>query len=116
MDSFAQRLTLLRENRSLKKKELASILNVSSACISQYENGDTMPSPELLIQIAQYFGVTVDFLLAIDITQTALDLRETFCQQLSYYDLLNACSKLSPKARCALLTVIDALQDHSPNE
>lgn len=113
MDSFAQRLTLLRENRNLKKKDLAAILNVSSACISQYENADTMPSPELLIQIAQYFGVTVDFLLAIDTIESRLDLRDTFCQQLTNYDFLQACSELSPKAKQALLAVVEALQDNS---
>lgn len=116
MDSFAQRLTLLRENKNLKKKELAAILNVSSACISQYENEDTMPSPELLVQIARYFDVSIDFLLANDSTELKLDLRDTFCKQTTYFELLNACKKLSPNARSALLSVIDALQDNSPNE
>ena len=116
MDSFADRLTLLRENKNMKKKELAAILNVSSACISQYENADTMPSPEILVQIARYFGVSVDFLLAYDSVEPPLDLKETFCDSTTYYDLLLLCNSLSPKARLALTSVIEALQDNSTKE
>ena len=113
MDSFAQRLTLLRENSNLQKKELAEILNVSAACISQYENAATMPSPDILIQIAQHFGVTVDFLLANDAAGGNLDLNEHFCGQMTYFDFLNRCRKLSPKARLSLQAVVEALQDNS---
>lgn len=111
MDSFAQRLTLLRENKNLKKKDLAAILNVSSACISQYENESSMPSPDILVRIAQYFNVSVDFLIANDTAELKLDLRDQFCEQVTFYDLLNTCNQLPPKSRKALLSVIDALQE-----
>ena len=116
MDAFAQRLTLLRENKNLKKKELATILNVSSACISQYESGDTMPSPILLILIAQYFEVSVDFLLANEPAEWDLDLSGSFAGKTTYYELLDNCRRLSPKARLALLSVLDALREDSSKE
>lgn len=116
MASFAQRLTLLRENKNLKKKDLAAILNVSSACISQYENESSMPSPDILVRIAQYFEVSVDFLIANDSAELKLDLRDSFCGRVTFYDLLNTCNRLPPKRRQALLAVIDALQETTCEE
>lgn len=107
MVSFAQRLTLLRESKDLKKKDLARILNVSAACISQYENGTYMPGHDILTRIAQYFGVSVDFLLANE--KEGFDLSESFSENMTYMDLVNACSQIPERKRNALLAVIKAL-------
>ena len=107
MVSFAQRLTLLRESKDLKKKDLARILNVSAACISQYEKGIYMPGHDILTRIAQYFGVSVDFLLANE--NDSFDLSESFFENMTYMDLVNACSQIPERKRNALLVVIKAL-------
>lgn len=113
MASFAQRLTLLRESRDLKKKDLAAILNVSAACISQYESGTTMPGHDILSRIAQYFDVSVDFLIANENGDSKFQLSDLFCDDTTYLELLTACSKVPEKSRYALLTIIDALQETS---
>lgn len=61
--NFAQILTDLREEKGVYQKELASHLNVSIATISNYENGVHHPDLATLCQIADYFGVTTDYLL-----------------------------------------------------
>ena len=111
MASFAQRLTLLRERQNLKKKELADILNVSAACISQYESGSNMPGYDILLQMSQLFGVTVDFLMANDPADMQLDLCDSFCGDITYSGLLEACYHVPSKNREALLAVIHSLQD-----
>ncbi len=44
-------------------KELGEAVGTRQQSISLYRNGDTQPSPDILIRIAAYFGVSVDYLL-----------------------------------------------------
>lgn len=113
METFAQRLTMLRESRELKQKDLAAILNVSTACISQYENGVTMPGYDTLCRISQYFGVSIDFLIENDQSILKFQLSDSFHGETTYLDVVNACRKLPPKSRAALMAVLHALGDTS---
>ena len=63
MQTFAERLISLREDKGWKKKELAEKLHVSDSMISQYESGRCMPSYDVIISIARLFHVSVDYLL-----------------------------------------------------
>lgn len=56
-------LKQLREEKGLGQKELAAVLYVSNGTISNYENGVHSPSLDTLCAIADYYGVSVDFLL-----------------------------------------------------
>lgn len=56
------RLKELREERRLSQDGLALKLNVSQSTISAYEVGDRTPDLETLIAIAQFFGVSLDYL------------------------------------------------------
>ncbi len=60
---FSKSLVNLRESKNLLQKDLADIFNVSRSTISSWENGTRTPGPELLVQIANYFEVSVDYLL-----------------------------------------------------
>lgn len=53
----------IRLRRNLTQSEVASALGVSSVVYSRYETGTRQPSIDILIQMADIFGVTVDFLL-----------------------------------------------------
>lgn len=53
----------LREDRDLKQRELAMILGVAQNTYSQYENGVIEWTAPLLIKLAEYYGVSVDYLL-----------------------------------------------------
>ena len=44
-------------------KDLGEAVGTRQQTISLYRNGDTQPSPDILIRIANYFGVSVDYLL-----------------------------------------------------
>lgn len=56
-------LTELRKERNLGQKELAAYLNLSTGTISNYENGVHSPDLHTLCKLADYFGVTTDYLL-----------------------------------------------------
>ena len=59
------RLKELREERRLSQDGLALKLNVSQSTISAYEIGDRTPDLETLIAIAQFFGVSLDYLAGL---------------------------------------------------
>ena len=53
----------IRKKCGLTMKELAERVGVSESAISQYETGRRQPDYETLLKIADYFGVSVDYLL-----------------------------------------------------
>ncbi|WP_368042945.1 helix-turn-helix domain-containing protein [Mitsuokella jalaludinii] len=61
--TFAERLQLLREKHQLSKQELSSILGMARMSYFRYEKGERMPTYEVLLQIANYFDVSVDYLM-----------------------------------------------------
>jgi len=63
LDMFSNRLKALREDSDLTQSELAKILNISRETVSGYENTDREPNFDTTIQIANYFNVSLDYLL-----------------------------------------------------
>ncbi len=53
----------MREDRDLRQRELAAVLSVSQNTYSQYENGVIELTAENLIKLADYYDVSVDYLL-----------------------------------------------------
>ncbi len=53
----------LREDRDLRQREVAAVLNVSQNTYSQYENGVIELTASNLIKLAEFYGVSVDYLL-----------------------------------------------------
>ena len=57
------RLRELRQNRYITIKELSRIMGISESAISLYEHGKRQPDYETVIKFADYFNVSVDYLL-----------------------------------------------------
>ena len=53
----------LREDRDIKQRELAEILHVSQNTYSQYETGVISLTADVLIQLADFYHVSTDYLL-----------------------------------------------------
>jgi len=60
---FHQRLCSLRMRNGLKQSELAKELAVSKSTISAYEKNKVTPSIDIAILLADYFEVSLDYLL-----------------------------------------------------
>lgn len=58
-----ERIRNLREDRDLKQRELAEILNCSQRIYSNYERGDVDIPTEILIKLARYYNTSVDYIL-----------------------------------------------------
>jgi transcriptional regulator with XRE-family HTH domain len=59
------RLRDLREDRDENQSTVAKHLGYSQQTYSRYENGITEPSLETLINIANYFNTSIDYLLGL---------------------------------------------------
>lgn len=62
-DSFPRIITLLRSERKITQKQAAFDLNISQGLLSHYERGARECGLDFLIRIADYYGVSCDYLL-----------------------------------------------------
>lgn len=63
---IAANVAELRKGRSMTQQELAERLNYTDKAISKWERGESLPDVLVLKQIADIFGVTVDYLLSAE--------------------------------------------------
>jgi len=66
--SFSQKLMLLRKEKKVSQRQLADFLDIGASNIARYENG-RLPTPDILIKLSGYFGVSTDYLLKDDFQQ-----------------------------------------------
>lgn len=63
MSNFAERIRELRRKNGMSQEALGKILGVRQDAISTYERGLNYPEVRNLMILADYFGVSVDYLL-----------------------------------------------------
>lgn len=61
--SIGSRIKGLRVRMGLNKSDLANVLGISHVQIIRYERDESIPPAAKLRKIAEYFGVTIDYLL-----------------------------------------------------
>lgn len=62
-DTIANRLRCLRAEHDMSQEKLAEELDVSRTTVLHVENGDRMPSLFVVMAYAEYFNVSVDWIL-----------------------------------------------------
>ena len=65
---IGKNLLRLRKNAKLTQLELADKFNYSDKSISKWENGESLPSVEILYNLASFYGVTLNTLVSEDST------------------------------------------------
>lgn len=101
----------LRESKNYTQKELAKLLNITPACLSKYETGRSLPTPETLSQIADIFNVTVDYLLGR--TSLKIDyetLKKPYAKSFNAFDLLNDMIELDSTNRKLLVDILERIK------
>ena len=56
-------LKIIRKKRKLNQQKVAMDLNISREALSYYENGKREPSLQLLVQMSEYFNVSINYLI-----------------------------------------------------
>ena len=99
----------IRIRKGLTQAEVAAAIGVSSVVYSRYETGSRQPSVDTLVQMADLFGVTVDYLLGRqDIDDSTLSDYEI--------NLLIASRKTDERAQQDALNILLAHQVNTNNE
>ena len=57
------RLKELRKSRGLTQTALQIETGIEQALISKFESGDRVPTTETLVKLADFYGVSVDYIL-----------------------------------------------------
>lgn len=60
---FAERVRHLRKEKHLTGDQLGKILGITKTGISYWENGKSVPDNEMLLKLADFFDVSIDYLL-----------------------------------------------------
>lgn len=60
---LGEKIRNLREDKELSQRQLADILGVSPSTVGMYEQGRRSPDKEMILELAKFFGVSVDYLL-----------------------------------------------------
>lgn len=63
MGQIGNRIALLREKQGMTQEELSIKLDISRASLSHYEKNRREPDYDTLLKIANYFKVSIDYLL-----------------------------------------------------
>lgn len=89
LELLKNRLQELRKEKGITQKKMADDLNIKPATLSAYENGKNNPSIYVLIEIAQNYNVSLDWLCGLSDQMTNTASIE------SYADVIEILSKIS---------------------
>lgn len=67
---IGERIKMLRENHNISQAELAKRLGITRSSVNAWELGLNVPSTQYIIELAELFKVSTDYLLCVTKTQT----------------------------------------------
>jgi transcriptional regulator with XRE-family HTH domain len=74
--SFGDILASLRESRRVSQQAVGELIGVSRSAVNGYEKGKSFPVADKLVKLAQYFGVSVEYLLTGENALSQVNLAE----------------------------------------
>ncbi len=109
--TFSERLKTLREEKGFTQQQLADVLHISIATVSHYEKGSREPSIGTLVQIADIFNVSVDYLVgSTDINIIPEEMKKIYCKGISTGNLLRRAIPLDTNHRQYLNYMLRCLE------
>lgn len=105
-------LKQIRNSKNLLQAKVAMDLNTTQETISSYETGRVFPSSDMLIQLADYYNTSIDYLLCR--TKYDMPIDDVKPNNISDTDfiLLNKINSLSTTNKAKVEGYIDGLNDH----
>lgn len=94
LEVFAYRLNKLRTERNLSTRALGEAVGTSNATISRYETGQRDPDLLIVNKLANYFGVSLEYLCGEDFNNDLDTLVSTF-------------NKLSEQSQCEAVKYVN---------
>ncbi|SHE94827.1 Transcriptional regulator, contains XRE-family HTH domain [Thermoanaerobacter uzonensis DSM 18761] len=127
---LGERIKELRKKKGVTQKELALYLGVSDRAVGYYESGQRTPPPDILQKIADFFHVSVDYLLGrTDVYSPTDEITEAVSDDPELFEFWNTLKeredlkllfkqtkKLSPKEIKQIIRIIKAIEDEENKE
>lgn len=114
MGKFGEKLAELRQDHKMTQRALAQRLHVTSGTISNYENGNHLPDVDKLVDLADLFGVSTDYLLDRCNSQLPLSHWDApLLDNMTAGEVIHLISRLSPSRKSALLLILHDLSPHN---
>ena len=66
MPEYAVRLRRLREQKKMKRRVASELCGLSKNMMKRYENGEAEPRASALILLADFYNVSVDYILGVE--------------------------------------------------
>ena len=104
-------LKLLRQKRGVSQQKLADALGVSQQSINHYENHKIEPDIATLIQIADYFDTSIDYVVGHTEITRRIEPTSAYHLNADEGGLIDKYRALTPKERACVAQVIDTLLD-----
>ena len=76
--AIGQFIKTMRKSKNITQKELAEKLNITAQAVSRWENGEALPDTMILLNLAEYLGVTVDLILKAGNPSSDFERKEKF--------------------------------------
>ena len=70
---LGEKIYTLRRSKNISQEEFANVLNTSRQAVSKWERNESKPDIDKLIKIAKLFNVSIDYLLAYEISSLDID-------------------------------------------
>ena len=113
MIDISKKIKDLRLEKNLKQKDVASAINIATNTLSQFENNKGRPSLEVLSLLADFFNVSLDYLVGREDdfgnVNVASNANNLITLSKDEHTLLEYFSQLGPFERDSILIQVQAL-------
>ena len=109
MESLAERLVRLRKKAGYTQEKAAQAIGITRAALNNYENGLRKPGYDVLLWMADFYGVPVEYLLGRED-----DYEPQYSEQTQI--LLQTLKGASEKEIAQAIKIVEALKGTMPDE
>lgn len=113
--SFSTRLKSLRQEKQITGEQLGKHLNVTKTAVSYWENGKNFPGEDMLVKIATFFGVSIDYLLGNSNIRSYEQEKELFNQFKEALEELGMYNKDGLEKLKLAIKLVDAIKKDEKN-
>lgn len=108
---FSDKLKELRNAKKMTQSTFAKEFHVATSTVAMWETGKREPDFDVTSRLANYFNVSVDYLLGVDekeqknthLSETERRVQKFYEEHPIMYDLVDAISRLDKEQQKALL-------------
>jgi transcriptional regulator with XRE-family HTH domain len=97
----------LREDNDLTQKQIAAVIGTSYQQYQKYENGKSEPPTRVILCLAEYYGVSTDFMMGRTKCREGTDTQNIkITSTVTAGELISRVTQLTPKGRAAVIEYI----------